>query len=85
MSWSPTPQDVADRYGDARTRVAALVDDLSRTARRGPRRRLRRAAAGASPSCSRSGRVFQVVAETGLVVSVRPAAGDRRQRLSTYA
>lgn len=29
MSWNPTPDDVADRYGDARTRVVGLVSSLS--------------------------------------------------------
>jgi uncharacterized protein (TIGR03083 family) len=29
MSWSPTPDEVADRYGDARTRVVGLISRLS--------------------------------------------------------
>jgi uncharacterized protein (TIGR03083 family) len=29
MSWSPTPEEIADRYSDARTRVFSLVGDLS--------------------------------------------------------
>jgi hypothetical protein len=29
VNWSPTPDDVADRYGDARTRVIGLISSLS--------------------------------------------------------